>query len=469
MKPSILFSFGFLLLSSLYFPLHHFVVNYLGVSLDDYIKLFFAHALTAAVSTALWWLVVKNWTLSAILTLPILIFFVFFGNFQDLLARLILLPVVIQYLILLSPLVLIVVIMKVWLKKNPVFGERLSWLFNLIFIAWMVVEIVNAFRVHSTFKSNQDRVDLKLSPHAWKPNIYLLVADEYPRADALQSLFNFDNSAFLNDLERRGFNVIDSSHSNYDITQFSMASMLNLNYLELSNSTPRNSDYSMAGWMIRSSPLWSFLRSNGYHIHNYSVFNVGEQAPSKNSYIRHYNREYFYRTFPGRLYKDLGMESSQDPLADHNYNHQTLNRLRQFRGKGKDFLYGHLLMPHFPHFLDSTGKLYPENQRLGRESFIPYLKYTNQQLLSVIDHVQKLPGEKIIVLLSDHGFREGETASHWFFKNFAAAYSSRPIKLPENLDNVNLFRMVLNAALDQELPLLEKKRVHLLTSDPLKQ
>ena len=53
------------------------------------------------------------------------------------------------------------------------------------------------------------------------PNIHMLVLDGYPRADVLARV-NYDNGEFLHDLRDRGFDVYEDSHSNYDLTPFSL-------------------------------------------------------------------------------------------------------------------------------------------------------------------------------------------------------------------------------------------------------
>ena len=64
------------------------------------------------------------------------------------------------------------------------------------------------------------------------PNIYYIILDEYARADVLKELFDYDNQAFLQFLQQKGFYVASQSHSNYSQTYLSLASSLNFSYLE---------------------------------------------------------------------------------------------------------------------------------------------------------------------------------------------------------------------------------------------
>ena len=64
------------------------------------------------------------------------------------------------------------------------------------------------------------------------PDIYYIILDAYARSDMLKSIYSTDNSGFLRDLEGMGFSVPSRAKSNYSQTYLSMASSLNLNYLD---------------------------------------------------------------------------------------------------------------------------------------------------------------------------------------------------------------------------------------------
>ena len=64
------------------------------------------------------------------------------------------------------------------------------------------------------------------------PDIYYIVLDSYSRNDVLQDIYGFDNSAFLQDLQSRGFYIPECANSNYDFTLNTIASVLNMDYLD---------------------------------------------------------------------------------------------------------------------------------------------------------------------------------------------------------------------------------------------
>ncbi|HZD56325.1 MAG TPA: sulfatase-like hydrolase/transferase [Anaerolineales bacterium] len=70
-----------------------------------------------------------------------------------------------------------------------------------------------------------------------RPDIYYIILDGYGRADVLKELYGYDNSEFLEFLKARGFYVAEDSHSNYNQTALSLASSMNLKYINYFSET----------------------------------------------------------------------------------------------------------------------------------------------------------------------------------------------------------------------------------------
>ena len=64
------------------------------------------------------------------------------------------------------------------------------------------------------------------------PDIYYIILDSYAREDILQDVFEYDNQPFLEELQERGFFIASRSHSNYGRTALSLASSLNMDFLQ---------------------------------------------------------------------------------------------------------------------------------------------------------------------------------------------------------------------------------------------
>jgi len=65
-----------------------------------------------------------------------------------------------------------------------------------------------------------------------KPDIYYIILDSYPRSDTLKNVYGYDNTDFIDRLEGRGFRVAKNSMSNYAMTFLSIASSLNMEYMD---------------------------------------------------------------------------------------------------------------------------------------------------------------------------------------------------------------------------------------------
>ena len=102
---------------------------------------------------------------------------------------------------------------------------------------------ISLVHVGTGYVFNQPKGDLpKLDPlsetNQWKidhenrPDIYYIILDGYAREDTLRDLYDFDNTDFINSLNALGFVVANKSISNYATTELSIASTLNMQYID---------------------------------------------------------------------------------------------------------------------------------------------------------------------------------------------------------------------------------------------
>ena len=98
-----------------------------------------------------------------------------------------------------------------------------------------------------------------------RPDVYFLVLDAYGRSDVLREVYGFDNSAFLDRLERKGFFVARRSTSNYCQTALSLAATLNLRYLDDLAGSRSPSRLPLRD-LIRDNAVFRAFRAQGYRI-----------------------------------------------------------------------------------------------------------------------------------------------------------------------------------------------------------
>ena len=113
--------------------------------------------------------------------------------------------------------------------------KLVSYVSVLLFLL-VSVEFYKAFRnAGSDFKtSSLLKEKLRLQPmiSGEKPDVFLIVMDEYAGFKTLIEHYKFDNSEFSNRLEANGFFVAKNPISNYNGTLFSTLSLLNMTYLD---------------------------------------------------------------------------------------------------------------------------------------------------------------------------------------------------------------------------------------------
>ncbi len=98
------------------------------------------------------------------------------------------------------------------------------------------------------------------------PDIYYIILDGYPRQDTLKEVFNFNSDPFLIELEELGFYVARCSQSNYAQTELSLASVLNMAYLEDLGDEfePNNRNRLPLRELIKQSKTRQLLTELGY-------------------------------------------------------------------------------------------------------------------------------------------------------------------------------------------------------------
>src|SRR4030095_1211749 len=158
---------------------------------------------------------------------------------------------------------------------------------------------------------NFSALNLSVCDTCGRPDIFFIVLDEYSGNPALSELFLFDNSEFQKELKERGFYVAKQSRSNYNYTPFSIASTLNMKYLDLNmkKKAPGNIDYCYQ--QIENSSVINFLTAKGYEFFNFSIFNFKDRpAIAYDNFLPHNTSLITSHTFANRLFKDISYNIS---------------------------------------------------------------------------------------------------------------------------------------------------------------
>jgi len=480
----------FIFLLPVFFVFHGFVEHYNFVPVQDAFLLALLYTVCTLITIGICWLVYHDFNKATFLSFFIMSFFFFFGSIQDFLRSHFSGRFFSRYSFILSLFFLFFVGLTIWLKRKKDSLKKFTFYLNLLFIVFLIIDFIwlsekiITGQKRSPFKPSID--NLFLCDTCKKPDVFFIILDEYSGRAGLRTLFNFDNDEFEKQLRQRGFSVAKDSRSNYNYTPFSIASILNMNYLDLNmeKKAPGNIDYCYR--QIKNSRVINYFIANGYEFYNYSIFDFeGRPAISYDNFLPNSTTLITAQTFFSRIMKDISYNIStgkwklklglQKRTYEHLHSNENILRLTKFAASRKiikpKFVYAHLMMPHYPYYFNSKGeaqviqKLLP-GQESDRDNYIEYLQYCNQQILGLVDRIISVSDKPpVIMLLGDHGFREGiKKEEHKdVFMNLNAVYlpDKNYSRFYDSISNVNQFRVLLNTEFKQHLSLLRDSTIFL--------
>ncbi|MCH8877320.1 MAG: hypothetical protein IIA89_10940 [Chloroflexi bacterium] len=350
-------------------------------------------------------------------------------------------------------------------------------------------------------------------PRSVGRDIYYIVLDGYGRQDVLSRIYDLDNTDFIGFLKSRDFYVAEKSRSNYVQTALSLASSMNLNYVnDLSDTLGEDStNRGPLNARIHNNFAMEFLERNGYQLMAFNTGLVATSIEDVDVYLPSEDNPYFRPSLPatwllnpieGLLLETTAVSGLLDlatqlrgsfvgAIADPLYEvHRarityTLDAISEVPGMSGDFfVFAHVVAPHPPFVFGSIGEPVNPDRPYGlfdgsdflseggtTEEYIAgyrdELVYLNTLLEDTIDEIlARSDPSPIIVLQSDHG--------PGAFLNWASASLSdleertsilNAYHLPDggvdalypSISPVNSFRVIFNHYFDGDFPLLEDR------------
>src|SRR5262245_44863707 len=316
------------------------------------------------------------------------------------------------------------------------------------------------------------------------PDVYVILLDGYPRHDVLADTFGIDNSAFIDGLARRGFDVSSRSHSNYLSTIPSLISFLNFRQLAdvppLAGQMGGENDRigSAVHHAIAEAAVIPAFRSRGYET---IAIGSGFEDTALRSVDRFLDAGYL-NDFEVTLARptvlaSLALAVNPDAFSSGQrgrieWEFTQLEVLSREAHAAPRFVYAHVPSPHRPWVVDADGRPIPATdletwyfgpnhlpdvsraaitERLGGQ-----VRYVGQRALRAIDAILAgSNGSAVILVVSDHG-ASGDLAtanSELVLRNLFAAYTPAHRGLfPQDTTLVNVFPTILTAYLDADEP-----------------
>lgn len=482
----------FLFLLPIFFVFHGFVENARFIRFMDCLPLMGKYCVAALVLYLLFYAFLKNSFKAGLVASFVMFFFLFFGYLHDFLRlHSIFLH---RYSIILSHFLGVTVLLTLYLRKRAPL-TRLSLFLTILMLSYIYVDgIIWAWKAFAKASPGPTVSQLmagwnRKCDSCARPDIYLLLFDEYANSRMLQEVYHYNNNGLDSFLRSEDFHIQSNSRSNYAITPFSMASMLNASYLK-GISNPLNiqaDDYLNVLEPLRKSEVVNFLLSQGYSIINNSPFDLPEHPTLLvNPFIMTKTKLITQRTLIDYMVRDLSifdwLDAHLTPARQymenqinmiHRMNDTFLVRTLEESGRQLQtprFVYMHVFMPHDPFLYDSLCRLRSpeevdtiERHERGYLSYLPYTNFTIRQIITSIK--KNTRGKAVILFMSDHGFRDDKynTDHSNYFKNQNAVYF--PHKdyslFYDSISNVNQFRVVFNKLFHLNLPLLKDSTIFL--------
>ena len=247
-----------------------------------------------------------------------------------------------------------------------------------------------------------------------KRDIYYFVLDRYARGDQLKELYQFDNAPFLEALKQRGFLVLDQSFANYQRTAHSLASSLNLDYLDgLSQPVAKNSkDWVPLYELLSDFRLERFLRKQGYSFlffgNWWGPMRLNGHADENHNYwaVPELARVVFENSVPGAFSYHFGFLDPRKQQCERIW--RQLDSLKEISQRQElKFVFAHLLVPHPPFVFSREGHCLEKDivaTQTRRDAYIAQVEYINSELANLIDEIVGNSARTPIILIqSDEG------------------------------------------------------------------
>lgn len=335
------------------------------------------------------------------------------------------------------------------------------------------------------------------------PDIYYIVLDAYGRSDVLNEVYGVDNSEFIRFLESRGFYVASQARSNYSQTAVSLASSLNMGYLDdlAAEMGPTSDDRQPLDQRLQHSRVRQLLESLGYQT---IAFETGDPETEIRDATAFLTPEYGQMAVSDLAKKTLAFNGFEQLLAEstllrpaldayveshhrlwqasylfdeHRWRVQyTISMLPAVaKPSGPQFVFAHIISPHPPFVFGPNGQVIEPARTYSicdATCYTPtdYIKgYSDQvvfidaQVEAALDKILALSHPTpIIIIQGDHGpaAHMGLTADTTNLRERMSILDAylipgvKPAALYPSITPVNSFRVVFNTYFGGAYPML---------------
>jgi hypothetical protein len=480
-------------------------------------EIFTPIAITISFTLILWlllWLVLKDTKKAGLVTSLFLLLFFSYGHFQNAITDLVIAGVEIGRDKYLLPAWGILLALSIYFPiRARGDSHNLTKFLNTAAAVLVVIHVaVVGYRLGLRYYALQDKIKTEspfntagLKKPAERPDIYYIVVDGYARGDVLKDIYGYDNSEFLDYLERKGFYVATGSRSNYGRTILSMTSTLNGVYIhDFVRYAGIDTDdlWALKRRGLDNNGVIRFLKEQGYVFAAFSSGYHFTELPNVDIYITPKGtlsefQNLLINTTPVRILLDKLPEKSQYDLHRDRILY-IFDHLADMAEKDFPvFVFSHIPCPHPPFVFGENGEkvehylgftfaegsdffsLYKVNREFYIKNYRRQIAYITKKLKEAIDRIlSKSAVPPIIILQSDHGPGSGldledldNTDLKERFSILNAYYlpGNGRESLYDDITPVNTFRLIFNHYFGTGTELLEDESYYAPWSHPYQQ
>lgn len=324
---------------------------------------------------------------------------------------------------------------------------------------------------------------IDLTNSAKLPDIYYIILDGYASSSTLEEVYDYDNHEFTDYLMDKGFYIASESRSNYAATFLSLASSLNMEYVNYLSDVARSGsdnrgDRTAPYQMISYNKVMRFLKSIGY---KYVHFESGWAVTSRNEHADlaiQCSRldEFHIILIQTTMLKPFSRYLIGDLLRERIL--CTFSKLAEVQHmiEGPRFVFAHIGSPHPPFVFGPNGeRLEPKMKPTGpttlwkdKQGYLDQLVFVNKKVKVLVEKIlSEADTPPVIILQGDHGpaatgNRLGQPnqtlikermriLNAYYLPNISEEF------LYDSITPVNSFRLIFNSYFNTGYDLLDDK------------
>lgn len=409
----------------------------------------------------------------------------------------------IKHSLLLFGFFLLVLLLGIYLRRKRATVTGATKVVNLsavllIFmpIAQIVPFQINKIRAEATAEK-QERLNWQpTTVPQEKPDIVYIILDGLGRPDILKKNYDIDLAEFTFFLEREGFFLAPDSYANYSRTAVSLASSLNLNYInQLPGYHPKQT-YLDLDKTVETANLLKWLTLENYHLYSFATSYENAQLTELANLITPFpttpalenllfyltplsileTNSYLYSKYQAFQTNVLGRRTANMARQHYEKILFALDKIPSYVGqKTPSFVFADLFIAHPPFVFTKDGNfqappanftdpiadgnhfinLHPGGKQAYVTGYQDQVRFFIPKLKQLVKQIkQNATRPTVIILQADHGpgvnYHQEDITKTNFHERlgiFNAIYiSDAPASaiFPEDLSPVNTFRYLLN-------------------------